>query len=71
MKLFGMFLDSSRFYFGTPGRASIAYKVELHFCWYDFWVGWYWDSGKRALYICPLPMLAIRVQFGKCAKGGE
>lgn len=38
-------------------------RVELHFCWYDFWVGAFWDSQKRVLYVCPLPMLAIRITF--------
>ena len=37
-------------------------KLTLHFCWYDFWVGIYWNRSTRALYVCPLPMLVIRLQ---------
>lgn len=31
------------------------------FRWYDFWVGVYYDQKERTLYICPLPMLGIRL----------
>lgn len=69
MKLFGFIKDNSRFYyeprFGTPQ----AYHIEFHFCWYDFWVGMYWDC-DRSLYVCPLPMLAIKFTFGERRKRG-
>jgi hypothetical protein len=63
MKLFGVINDPTRFYFGRPGRPSRAHRIELHFCWYDLWVGAYWSPKARALYICPLPMLAIKITF--------
>jgi len=37
-------------------------KIELSFAWYDFWVGLFWDKKKRILYICPLPMVVIKIQ---------
>lgn len=37
-------------------------KVRLIFAWYDFWVGAYWDSTARALYVM-VPMVGVRVQF--------
>lgn len=36
-------------------------KVSAFFAWYDFWVGAFYDRKKRALYICPLPMLVIKL----------
>lgn len=31
--------------------------------WYDFWVGIYYDTKKRHLYIMPLPMIGFRIRF--------
>ena len=31
--------------------------------WCDFWVGVFWDRGKRRLYILPVPCLGIMIQF--------
>jgi hypothetical protein len=36
-------------------------SVRVFFAWYDFWIGAYYDRDARALYICPLPMLVIRL----------
>jgi hypothetical protein len=36
-------------------------RIEIGFAWYDFWVGFYYDRNNRRLYICPLPMLVIRI----------
>ena len=38
-------------------------KIRLFFAWYDLWVGAYWDSCKRQLYICPIPMVCICIHF--------
>lgn len=45
-------------------------KVKLFFAWYDFWVGFFWDSKKSRLYICPLPMCVICLDFGKEKQDG-
>lgn len=37
-------------------------KVRVQFCWYDAWIGLYWDRAKRRLYICPVPFVAIMFQ---------
>ena len=37
-------------------------KVKLFFAWYDFWVGFYWDRQKRALYVAPLPCLVFKFE---------
>lgn len=39
-------------------------KAKLIFAWYDFWVGLFYDRAKRRLYIFPLPMLGVCVDFG-------
>lgn len=40
-------------------------RVSAIFAWYDFWVGVYWDRAKRRLYILPLPMVGVVVDFGE------
>lgn len=37
--------------------------VTLIFAWYDLWVGAFWDSKKRWLYILPLPCVGIILKF--------
>jgi len=38
-------------------------SVRFLFKWFDFWVGWFWDSKSRRLYVLPLPMLGVVFQF--------
>jgi len=40
-------------------------RARLVFAWYDVWVGAYWDRLDRHLYIFPLPMLGVRLDFGR------
>ena len=35
--------------------------VKVFFAWYDAWIGVFVDTKKRAVYICPLPMLVIKI----------
>lgn len=37
-------------------------KLSLFFAWYDFWIGAFYDQKKRILYVCPLPMVVIKVE---------
>jgi hypothetical protein len=38
-------------------------KVRVFFAWFDFWIGAYYDVGHRTLYVCPLPMIVVRLEF--------
>ena len=38
-------------------------KIKPIFAWYDFWVGMFWDRKSKKLYIFPIPMVGIVVDF--------
>jgi hypothetical protein len=38
-------------------------KIEFIFKWFDFWVGLFWDTKKKWLYILPLPMIGVILKF--------
>jgi hypothetical protein len=46
-------------------------KFSISFRWYDFWIGWYWDRENRAIYICLLPMLPIRISIQNAAEDDD
>jgi len=37
----------------------MRWRVFLSFCWYDLWVGAYWDGARHMLYVCPFPMFVL------------
>lgn len=37
--------------------------ITPFFRWYDLWIGAYIDVPNRTIYICPLPMIGIRVRL--------
>jgi len=38
-------------------------EISMIFAWYDLWVGAFWDSKKRRLYVLPLPCIGFIIQF--------
>ena len=39
-------------------------KIKLMFAWYDLWVGAFIDRRNRRLYLFPVPMFGVRIDFG-------
>lgn len=37
--------------------------MKLFFRWYDIWIGAYIDRPRRVLYICPIPMVGVRIKL--------
>ena len=35
--------------------------IVPHFVWYDFWIGWYYSTESRRLYVCLLPMVCLEI----------
>ena len=33
------------------------------FRWYDIWIGAYIDAKNRTVYICPLPMIGVKIAW--------
>ncbi len=38
-------------------------RITPFFKWYDMWIGLYIDQAKAAVYICPLPMIGVRIWY--------
>lgn len=38
-------------------------KIIPIFAWYDFWIGLFYDKNKKTLYLFPIPMFGIKIQF--------
>lgn len=43
-------------------------KIRPIFAWYDLWVGAYYNSKDKQLYILPLPCLGIVIDFKRSPK---
>ncbi|KKM77218.1 hypothetical protein LCGC14_1372340 [marine sediment metagenome] len=43
--------------------------VRPFFKWFDFWVGFYVDTENKRVYICPVPMMGVRIQWGDESEG--
>ena len=40
-------------------------NVRPYFKWFDFWVGLFYDTRNKRLYVGILPMVGVLIQFNK------
>lgn len=40
-------------------------RASIFFRWYDLWIGAYWDRKARMLYVCPVPMLGVKIELAR------
>jgi hypothetical protein len=45
-------------------------SVKPFFRWYDLWIGVYIDRPNRTLYVCPFPMIGVKVSLREALTGG-
>jgi hypothetical protein len=38
--------------------------LSVFFAWYDFWIGVFVDLKKHCVYVCPLPCIVFRFDWG-------
>lgn len=38
-------------------------RIRPFFRWFDLWIGAYVDLEKRAVYVCPVPMLGLKIEL--------
>ncbi len=43
-------------------------RIKLVIAPWDFWVGFFWDRQKSRLYILPIPMFGVYIDFSKKEK---
>ncbi len=41
----------------------VVIRAEVFFRWYDLWIGVYIDTKGQAVYICPLPMVGVKLSW--------
>lgn len=41
--------------------SKFKWQVRPFFRWYDLWIGVYIDTDNRTIYICPLPMIGLKI----------
>lgn len=40
-------------------------RIVPIFRWYDLWIGFFYDQGRRVLYFFPLPTIGLRIEFSR------
>ncbi len=45
------------------GQSAPLRSVSLMFAWFDCWIGAYFDRKARILYLCPIPMICVKIQL--------
>ncbi len=39
-------------------------SIKPLFAWFDCWIGLFWDRKAKRLYVFPVPMFGVVIQFG-------
>ena len=47
---------------------EIKMRISAFFKWYDLWIGLYIDIKGKAVYICPIPMFGIKIEYQRRKK---
>ncbi len=37
------------------------FEIKIFLAWYDGWIGYYYDRKSKALYICLIPMVVLKI----------
>jgi len=48
---------------GESNQEEVRFRATIKFAWYDFWVGLYFDTKGKYLYVCILPFLPIKIGY--------
>lgn len=40
-------------------RLPRRFRVTVSWLWYDLWIGAYFDTADRVLYVCPVPTVVF------------
>ena len=41
----------------------MAISIKIFFAWYDLWIGAYVARKGRAIYVCPVPCVVIKLSW--------
>ena len=42
-------------------RNNYRLRIRLHWIWFDFWMGMFYDKKKKVIWFSPFPMMLFRI----------
>lgn len=58
-------------YYNLDTKREKMIKIKPIFAWYDFWVGFYWSSKTRTLYIMLIPCFGFSITTTLTQRGND